>query len=564
MDLNKKKWVLLLLVFIMIVSMAAGCSTSDGTVQNDDAPEESAAAVQESDAAAEETDAPAEETSPDGMNLTGYPIAKEMITLKMMGAKNVLHGEWNDMLLFKEYEKKTNIHIEWTTVPQETFAERRNIVLATNDLPDVFYRGLLNPADEVNYGSQGIFIPLNDLIDKYAPNIKAMFERFPDVEKSITAPDGNIYTLPQAIDYLLPRVNTKPYINKKWLDQVNLSVPTTTEEYYQVLKAFKEKDPNGNGKPDEIPWSGNKFFLIMNAMRGAWGLGTAGGKIENFDLDSAGNVRFYPTDIRYKEMLEYFAKLYAEGLLDKEVFSQEQAQFLAKGAQDVVGSFHLNHVSQIGSATQDDFVGLPALKGPHGDQIYSQVLPVTSVTGTFAITRNNQYPEATIRWVDYFYSEEGSKFFRMGVEGVTYETLPDGKFQYTEEINKNPNGLSQPQAIGQFSPWPGGGLPHMIFEKNEPAGTILPSDLVVSETTKQLEPYLPKEIWPGFLFTKEEQDRLNALESDILTYVNEMKVKFILGTEPFSSWDNYVSTISQMGVDDLRQIYQNAYDRWKK
>jgi putative aldouronate transport system substrate-binding protein len=491
----------------------------------------------------------------------GFPIVDAPITLHMMAARFNAHGEWKEMLVFKEYEAITHIHIEWDTVPDNIFDEKRNIALAGDRLPDAFYRAKLSASDEVNYGTKGVFIPLNELIDRYGPNIKAVFTQYPEVKRSITAPDGNIYTLPQIANYLAPRINQKPWINKKWLDALQLPMPTTTDDYYRVLKAFKEQDPNRNGSADEIPWSGTRDLTILTGLRGAWGLGTTGGRNRYFDLDPEGQVRFYPADPKYKEFLEYLAKLYKEGLIDRDVFTADKAQFEWKTRKGLVGSLHSNNATGVGPEYYADYVGMPALQGPHGDRLYSQVLPMLQVQGTFAITKSNLYPEATMRWVDYFYSEEGSKFFRMGIEGQTYDVLPDGTIQYKPGISHNPQGLSFDQAVGQFSPWPGGGLPHMIYEKYDKTPNSLATTMAAAQL---LQPYVPKEIWPNFLFTAEEQERVNALQTDINTYVGEMRVKFITGAEPFSAWDEYVGTLRNMDVDDLTNLYKAAYTRYKQ
>ncbi|MBM7569178.1 extracellular solute-binding protein [Paenibacillus sacheonensis] len=492
----------------------------------------------------------------------GFPIVGTPVTLTALGAKAASHGEWKDMKVLNEYAKKTNIAIDWQTVPDAGFEEKRNIVLSGGDLPDILYRAKLTPYDEVNYGSQGILIPLNQLIDQYAPNIKAMFEKYPEVKKSITAPDGNIYSLPQVADYLAPRIGNKQFINKKWLEKLKLAIPTTTEEYYRVLKAFKEQDPNGNGKADDIPWSGEKTsFNIWAGLRGSWGLGTTGDKNPNIDLGPDGKIRFYTIDPNYKGLLEYLHKLYQEGLIDNEVFTQETPQFLAKGTEGLVGSLNVSNPNVVGPKLMDDYVAVPALKGPNGDHLYSPVNPTTQAQGTFAITKHDKHPEATIRWVDYFYGEEGVKFFRMGIEGETYETLADGSVQYKEAIAKNPDGLSLDQAIGQYSPWPGGGVPQLIEEKVDRTGNSLPSALAAA---KLLEPDIPREILPSFLFSKEDQDRLNALSGDITTYVNESRVKFVTGALPLNRYDSYVSTLKKMGVDELTAIYQQAYDHYKQ
>jgi putative aldouronate transport system substrate-binding protein len=496
------------------------------------------------------------------VNPTGFPIVNQPITIKMMASKNSLHAEWKDMKVLQEYAKKTNINIDWITAPDSGFIEKRNISLASGDVPDGFYRGRLTGFDMVNYGTQGILIPLNSLIDQYAPNLKALLAKYPDVKKASTAPDGNIYALPQIIEHLSPRLPNKMWINKKWLDKLGLPLPTTMEEYYNTLKAFKEKDPNGNGKADEIPWSSSKTFTLINGIRGAWGIGTAGDKNANIDVGPDGKLRFYAMDTRYKELMEFMARMYKDGLIDKEVFTQDEPQLFAKGFEGLLGSAtQINIGFVMGPKYSDDYIGLKSLSGPHGDKTIGSVNPMIQSTGTFAITSKNKHPEAMMRWVDFFYTEEGAKFLRMGIEGETYTTLPDGSVQYTDLITKNPNGLSLDQAIGQYTTWPGGGVPLFITEKIDKSGNQSPSAVAAA---KLMEPDITKTVLPEFLFTKDEQDNLNALANDVNTYVNEMRVKFITGASPISQWDTYVSTLNKMGVDKLLAIYQAAYDRYKK
>ncbi|MFE5321701.1 extracellular solute-binding protein [Paenibacillus sp. NPDC056579] len=493
-------------------------------------------------------------------NLTGFPIVNAPIVLSAMGAKAVSHGEWKDMEVLKQYAKKTNMTIHWQTEPDNLFREKRNIALAGSNLPDFLYRAKLSPFDMVNFGSRGILIPLNELIERYAPNLRTMFANYPNVKKSITAPDGNIYALPQVAEYLAPLVGNKPWINKRWLDRLHLPIPSTTEQFYETLKAFKGIDFNGNGIADEVVWSGEKGFSLWESLAGAWGLALTGFKNGNVDVGPDGNIRFYTMEPQYKSLLEYLHNMYRDGLIDKEVFTQDSPQLQSKLTQGLVGATNMTNTYKAGDNYRNDYVSMPALQGPNGNRLYTAVSPVTQTQGTFAITKNNKHPEATIRWIDYFYGEEGSKFLRMGIEGETYTTLADGSVHYTDRIAHNLEGLSLEQMIGRYSPWPGGSLPHLITEKYDRTGNSMPSALA---SAKLLEPDIPREILPSFLFTKEEQDRLNMLSGVISTYVVEMRVKFVTGAVPLTEYDNYVGTLKSMGSDEYTGIYQAAYNRYK-
>ncbi|MEK1830296.1 extracellular solute-binding protein [Priestia megaterium] len=159
------------------------------------------------------------------------------------------------MTIFKELEKRTNVHIKWKNIPGDGYQEKKNLMLASGDLPDAFYSSGFSDSDIVKYGQNGTIIPLEKLIKDYAPNLKKRLEERPELKKIITAPDGHIYSLPRAEEMGLVEFPNEQVINKKWLDKLGLPVPKTLEEYHQALKAFKEQDPNGNGKQDEIPMS---------------------------------------------------------------------------------------------------------------------------------------------------------------------------------------------------------------------------------------------------------------------------------------------------------------------
>src|SRR5699024_8683245 len=151
-------------------------------------------------------------------------------------------------------------------------------------------------------------------------------------------PDGNIYSYSQYTDSDPIQINPKLYMNSTWLKNIDREMPTTTDELYEIIKAFKEEDPNGNGKTDEIPFSASSLGLILNTFNGFWGLRNRRTDHGNVDMnEKTGELRFIPTDPNYKEMLEFINKLYTEGLIDEEIFTMDPAQLVAKGDQDLVG-----------------------------------------------------------------------------------------------------------------------------------------------------------------------------------------------------------------------------------
>lgn len=497
------------------------------------------------------------------VNLMGMPIVQDKINLKMIAGKAPTTApNWNETMLWQEYEKMTNVHVDWEMVPTENLAEKRNIMLAGGDYPDAFFTASIPSPDLLKYGSQGVFVKLNDLIDKYAPNLKAILDKYPEVRKGLTMPDGNIYSFPMVLDPEFTSVlaGGKMWIRKEWLDKLNLAEPQTTEDFYQMLKAFKEKDPNGNGQADEIPYESVGIGNIILYLKGAWGLGNRGARHGNVDVDpQSGKLRFIPTDPNYKELLQYVNKLYSEKLIAEDVFTIQANQYYATGAKGLYGA--TTTTSPYTLMNQKGYVGASALKGPKGDQIYTAIGSSLAAPGAFVITDRNKHPEATVRWLDYLYGDEGSKLFFMGFEGKSYEKTPSGELQYTKEITENPNGLTFEQALVKYVVWPGGGYPNIVRQKFFKGAESQPEAV---EAAQRFAKYIPKELWPAFSYTAEENQKMAALTADINSYVDEMTAKFVSGKASFAEWDNYVATLKKMRLDEYMQIYQAAYDRYKK
>ncbi|MBD1221338.1 extracellular solute-binding protein [Virgibacillus halodenitrificans] len=496
----------------------------------------------------------------DNLHKEGMPVVKEEINLDFFSASNPEEGDWNDILIWDEYSAITNVNIEWQQVPNATLEEKRNLTLASGDIPDAFYAAGLTNLDLFKYGKQGTFIKLNDLIEEYAPNLTKLMEEHPEVRKAITFPDGNIYSLPTIQDpnFLSLLVGARPWYNEAWLEKLDMDMPETTEEYYQYLKAVKETDLNENGKLDEIPYGGRNLNELIRWLRGSYGLNDQGQTFIDTDPKS-GDIRFVPTSDEYKEMLQFIAKLYDEELINQNIFTIENDQFLANGAQSLYGSTVFYSPDKTFGEQGEAYIGGLPLKGPHGDQSFSKSNAVGRVDG-LVITSANEHPAATVRWLDYFYSDEGSRFQYMGIEGETYQETSDGEYEYVEEITNSPEGLTLDQEIRKrlawVGIWPPGIMKQEYFMGSETSEKSL-------EATEKLKPYLSDESWSKFTYTEDENRVLTSVGADIEKYVNEMRDKFVAGKVDFSEWDNYVKEIESMGLDEYMKVQKEAFKRYK-
>ena len=187
------------------------------------------------------------ETDPDiPVEDVSFPLKEKAELSFITSAPATSTQEPNERTIFKRLEKQTNVHIDWTCFVSDQFDDKKNLALAQfGNLPDGLFNAGMSDYDLLRYAKQGIIIPVENLIDKYMPNLKAVFEKYPEYRTMCTAPDGHIYSFPW-IEQLgagkeaIQAIGDIPYINKKWLDYLKLDVPTTTEELEQVLVAFRD------------------------------------------------------------------------------------------------------------------------------------------------------------------------------------------------------------------------------------------------------------------------------------------------------------------------------------
>ncbi|MBD2844393.1 extracellular solute-binding protein [Paenibacillus sp. IB182496] len=492
-----------------------------------------------------------------------FPLEKP-ITLTAFANRHADAKAYNEMAFFKNVEEKTNIRIEWDLAVQASLVERRNLLLSSNDLPDIFYgASILQNDDMLRMINQGQLIPIDDMIELYAPNFNKILKQRPDIRKVITAADGHIYTIPHIYESM---VNTAPdamFINKEWLDALGLAVPETTEELYNVLRAFKTQDPNGNGKADELPMS----FRYQNAknqsaIQSAASLSGSFGPIDQQQHKHIaiedGKLVFVPMTEGYKTYANYMRTLYQEGLIDPEVFTQDNQVYNAKieAEESLIGVwFGWNVTGRFGSVEQSPYIPVAPLKGPAGRQEWNRVEPRVAI-GSFAITRANSHPEASLAWMDQMLTEESSMEAFWGPFGINLVRNEDGTIDFAPK----PEGMTNPQF--RHSDAPGtNAVPILLSDMLEKV-VPNPAEAEKFELLELYRPYQSKEILPGMLLSNEESETLALIESDIVNYVEDKLAQWIFNGNIEAEWNAYAEQLKQMNVEEYVTIYQQAYDRY--
>ncbi|MEH7272236.1 extracellular solute-binding protein, partial [Neobacillus vireti] len=482
------------------------------------------------------------------INKKGFPIVDEKITLTMF-APNVGVTKWENMKYFKEMERKTNIHFIFNTPPTDSFTTRKKLLFASNELPDIFYASSLTNSEITRYSNQGLLVPLEGLIEQYAPNIQKMFEEHPDIKKSITALDGHIYALP-SVDRSLRWYRSPLWYNGSFLKALNVTkLPETTDELYELLKRMKNEDPNGNGEKDEIPLTAAKMEEINQWFMGFFGIVSSNHGVYN------GQVKYGAIQPEYKAYLEFMHRLWKEGILDYQTFSQSHEQKYAKGYNNQVGLY--------ASWGPGAFLGMsdnlenPMMQPVKGPNIAKPVIPISSgqSVGQFAITKSTPYPEAAIRWIDYSYSPEGSIFLHSLDEGEIWQWADKEKTirKYISDLPTNHRGTLTPNYGINVPYW--NQIEYAKSFKNE----FSEFNYRETETKIIANGQVP---FPEVFLKTEELEQITGIATVLDDYVVQMEEKFITGEEPLSNWDLYVQTIKDFDVDQLVKVYQTAYDRF--
>lgn len=483
--------------------------------------------------------------------------------------------------LVKQINAAMGVNVEWENVTGDMLTEKKNLLFADPDgLPDAFMNASLSDYELQNYGDQGLLIPLQDYITpEIMPNLWKVLEQRPNMLAQVTMPDGNIYSLPSGGEMgftdengnvfligVIPQFNV---INTDWLKKLNLEMPATMDELHDVLVAFRDQDPNGNGKKDEIPMSfkfedwtagmGSYFagfgFTDYNDVNG---LGAHRGVVD-------GKVIYKAVTEEYKNAIAYLSNWYREGLIDIEVFSQDSAQYIAKGKNDdiILGSFTWWEIPEVvGYDRADMYALMPLLSGPAGDPVVMLREEAAVGRGSFAVTKNCTDPATLLKWVDQRYDPIIGMQASYGPIGEFFEAEPDEKGVY---VNAKPAEGTTEGEMKEVMSWGG-----PTYTMAEYYGTVFYMEDRAQERLDILHDFYfanwkpdTSYTYPNVTFTADENELINEVYADIKAFTSEKTAVWLRDGNIDAEWDAYVSQLENMGLSRLLQVWQNAYDRYQ-
>lgn len=505
-----------------------------------------------------------------------FPLTQEPATLKVFTSGNPIVEDLATNAFTKWYEEKTGVKIDFTVAAGavDDVTQALNLLLASGDYPDVILipNGVVTTSQLAFYGQQGIFLPLNDLIEKVGVETKRIFDIYPQAKTVSTAPDGNIYALPTVNQCYHCSLAAKMWIYKPWLDKLGLEMPTTTEEFKAVLEAFKTQDPNGNGKADEIPlaaspnqWNGNLDVFLGSAFIT---------NPQSHLVLSDGAVDVTYTKPEFREALRYIHSLYQEGLIAPASLTQDRdgLNLMLNTEEVTVGAVPQGWMQELADTVNQegsrffDYVTVPPLAGPEGHREMSYA-GYQATPGTCIITSAAKDPELALRWCDAQGNEEVLLHANYGVQDEDWRWAKPGEIG----INGKPAWyvrLTPLTAGGQNIIWSSGtGVKYNTndFRLAEAVDPQTPSpESFLYAQSKKIEPYAQpiEEVVPPLYFSAEQSQELADLEATVDRYVDESIARFIngdLAIENDDAWQNFLSQLEQMGLPRVLEIYQAAY-----
>ena len=521
-----------------------------------------------------------------------FPFTDEKITFTVMVPQTSVIEDWETNAMTLYIEEKTNIDLKFTHIVNDNdFMDKLGLMIAGggNDLPDIILYAGMDPQELLSWGKSGMIIPLNEYYEKdmyyLAESFKYCTIPIEECLRYMTCTDGNIYALPYYGESTNNQFSqSRIMIYKPWLDKLGLAAPTTTDELVNVLRHFRDDDPNGNGLKDEIPLSSakNRLSNVRQCLMTPFVYTQ-----KNYYLPQEdGSIGFSFTQEGWRDGMRFIKSLIDESLLDPAFLTQDMKQLTATmsgGDAETVGA--VVNISTSNMSGKDirryEYVRLAALANTEGKRV--AVWEPTMPSAAMLITRNCKYPEIAFRLGDWLCSEEMSLFSRYGVEGEDWHYWQEGdpvnnyydlgkeqvlvntsnttwgNLQNTYWAQKAPSVISTRLFFGQVgvsSESTDSELARVRLENGKIDSAVLVESLGYIDHSKVIG---------RLMFTSEEEEVVTDIGTAINSYVEECWARFITGDLDLDKdWDAYLRELNNMGLSDYQQVVQQAYDRTRE
>ncbi|MFC4600505.1 extracellular solute-binding protein [Cohnella hongkongensis] len=472
--------------------------------------------------------------------------SKSTVEVRWMRGENPAQAVKQDTPVIGEILAKTGVKINLEPVPGSNYEDKKRALLATNNIPDIIG---ITASDAAEFAGTGMFLTISDYFDRM-PNFQKVMETNPEIKKLFI--DGKLYSLPVAEHFKI-QGGKAPMIRMDILEKLDLAVPTTFDELYDVLKKMKE------AYPDSYPFSSRGIPAFLDAF--AFGMG--GGFGMTYD-DETGAYFYGQNKPEFKEVLTFLNRLYSEGLLDPDFAintKQNWDEKMSTGKSFFYydnNSFAVNYTAALQQAEPGArFDRIPYLKNAKGD-IRGWLYPKGWLTDNYAISSDTKNPEAVIDMFDWMYGEEGTNVTNYGIEGQTFEIV-DGQPKMTDATLEKYKGSTDPARVMLSEI--GAGLLALAVHVDEGPFTQL-SDPNLVRWGEELVNDPGARYAPALVpaFTSEETKLIKGITSKTAP-LEEDVVKFVMGIKPLTEFDQWAEQLTKAGAEQLENIYNEALKR---
>ncbi|MEB8341344.1 ABC transporter substrate-binding protein [Streptomyces endophyticus] len=491
--------------------------------------------------------------------------ATEALSFSMLHNNNPVYPTKDGWLFWKELTKRTRVTLKPVDVPLADYEKKRGVLIGSGDAPFLIPK-TYHPS-EVAFVSSGAILPVSDYVD-LMPNFRAKVKKWglePEID-SIRQSDGKYYLLPGLHERV--RSGYSLSLRTDVLDKHGLSLPTTWDEVYDVLKALKDEYPSKYPMTDR--WSTNTPFpcgALFQYLGQAYGV-RAGWSYDNISYDGKAK-KFVSTASQdgYRGMVEYLRKLVAEKLLDPEAFTQQDDQAVQKllaeksyvisaNPQELVQNYRYNLKKQVKGA-KIEMVPVPL--GPAGPVVNSGSRLENGVMVSSKALDADTFV-AMMQFVDWlWYSDDGQELCKWGVEGVTF-TKSGGTYKLKDGITLMGSDPDAPKDLQKDF-----GFFNGVFTYGG-SWELVSSNFSADEKKFQdgmaQRQELP--IGPAHPLRSAEQEQATLWDTPLKDHTIQNTLKFVLSKRPMAQWDDFLTELKAKNLQQLVDLHNKAADRFEK
>ena len=510
-------------------------------------------------------------------NELAFPLKEKTVISGLTSFPPNTESNPNNRTIFRRLQEKTNVEVKWTAIQSDQWNDKITLAMANpKTLADFVFNASFNDSSLLKYADQGIIIPLEGYIDSYMPNLKAVFDKYPEYRAMCTDSNGHIWGLPW-IEQLgsgkeaIQVIDNMSFINKKWLDALGLKVPNTVEEFEKVLLEFKNKASLLQTKfkidGSIIPMSfimndgGQDPYVLINGFGEGYGDADKGRHIAVTDNRK---VICSATQEGFKKGTAWLHKLYEQGLIDPEAFTQEWSTYVSKGKSGRYGVCFSWDVANI--ANLADWVPLPVLK--------ADVKNLTAQNGSFTsgfdrgrcvVTAVAKNPALVCAWLDQMYDPFQSPQNNWGTYGEDdeFDIFVLGKNKAGKDMLKHaPLGSASPVEVREAESVNG---PLAILDEYYGVYVTCPDD--AKYRLDWIKDYFTpdvneKYVYPNVFMTREDTEEVSNIQADVSKAINTAKSDWVMNGFTDQDWENFKKKLESYKLDKLLSIFQKYLDSY--